>query len=84
MGQKVLSLITEEFELCPKLNGLMPEDQECLSYKVGECRGACEKVESSEDYNKRVDQFLEKINLKSRDFLFISKVCLIASPLCKI
>lgn len=73
LGEKILSLITEEFDLCPKFNGLTPSDTKCLSYVVGECRGACEGEESQESYNKRVDLFLERINLDSKDFLLIGK-----------
>ncbi len=71
MGQKILSLITEEFQLCPKLNGISPENLHCLNYEVGECLGACEKVESAETYNRRVDEFLEKIKLENKNILLI-------------
>ena len=67
----MLSLITEEFNLCPKINGISPPDILCLSHEVGECYGACEKKESPESYNKRVDEFLLKISLKNRNFLII-------------
>ncbi|MDD3772118.1 MAG: exonuclease domain-containing protein [Weeksellaceae bacterium] len=73
MGQKLLSLMTEDYELCPKLNGFAPEDQACLSYEVGECHGACEGVEAPEEYNARFDKFLKKINLENRSFLLIGK-----------
>ncbi|MFA7447934.1 MAG: exonuclease domain-containing protein [Weeksellaceae bacterium] len=73
LGLKLFALINEEFDLCPKLNGLIPVDQKCLSYEVGECRGACEGQESPEDYNQRVDQFLQKISIENRDFLLIGK-----------
>lgn len=71
MGQKMLSLITEEFQLCPKLNGISPEDLPCLSYEVGECYGACEQKESADSYNSRVDEFLEKIKLENKNILII-------------
>ena len=71
MGQKILSLITEEFQLCPKLNGISPEGLPCLSYEVGECFGACEREESVESYNFRVDEFLEKIKLENKNILII-------------
>ena len=73
LGLKLFQLINEEFELCPKLNGLIPPDQKCLSYEVGECRGACEGKESPEEYNLRIDQLLQKISLENRDFLLIGK-----------
>lgn len=73
MGQKLLSLMTEEYDLCPKLNGFVPQNQKCLSYEVGECYGACEKVESPESYNARFDQFLGKLNIDNPGFVLTSK-----------
>lgn len=71
MSDQMLSLISEEFDLCAKLNGLSPADESCFSYKIGECHGACEKVEKAVNYNERVDHFLEKIHLENRSFLLI-------------
>jgi DNA polymerase-3 subunit epsilon len=71
MALGFLSLITEEFELCPKLNEISGCKDACLSYEVGECRGACLQLEPPEEYNSRVNLFLEKINLKERGFLII-------------
>src|SRR5690606_15802101 len=73
MGQKVLSLITEEFQLCPKLNGISPENLPCLSYEVGECLGACVNAETPETYNQRVDEFLEKVKLENKNILLIEE-----------
>lgn len=73
MGQKILSLITEEFQLCPKLNSISPENLPCLSYEVGECLGACENAESPETYNQRVDEFLEKVKLENKNILLIEE-----------
>jgi DNA polymerase-3 subunit epsilon len=70
IGQKLLSLITEDYELCPKLNEISQTDK-CLSFEVGECYGACEGAESTVEYNARVHQFLEKIRLENKSFLII-------------
>lgn len=72
VARRLHSLINEEFELCPKLNGVTPSDQDCLSYKVGECYGACEGVETTEEYNQRFDEFLNKISLENKNFLIIA------------
>ncbi len=71
MAQRFLSLITEEFQLCPKLNGISDPDLACLSYKVDECFGACEKKESVNSYNQRVDEFLEKITTEKKNILIV-------------
>ena len=70
-AQKFLSLITEDYELCPLLNEISSDETKCLSFEVGECHGACQGIENPESYNKRVDEFLEKIDLKNRSFLLI-------------
>lgn len=70
IGNKLLSLITEEFELCPKLNEIS-KTEKCLSYEVGECFGACERIEPVDEYNARVEQFLDKIRLEGKSFLII-------------
>lgn len=67
----VLSHITTDFKLCPVLNRLSPPGKPCFSREVGECLGACEGEELPESYNLRISQFLEKINLKKRNFLMI-------------
>lgn len=71
VAKNLLSLIIEDFDLCPKLNEQSPKDKVCLSFKVNECFGACEGIESVESYNKRVDKLLEKIDIKNKSFLMI-------------
>lgn len=68
-AQSFLSLITEEYELCPLLNEISPCEEHCFSYEVGECLGACMGKEKAEEYNKRADEFLEKIDLEDKTFL---------------
>jgi len=54
----------KSFDLCPKLSGLQVAKGLCFSHQSGTCRGACEGVELSKKYNKRVqkaiDSFFEK------------------------
>lgn len=71
LAQKLLSLITEEYELCPLLNQISKYGDHCFSYEIGECRGACVNLEPPEVYNKRVDAFFEKINLEGKGYLII-------------
>ena len=71
VAKNVLSLIIEEFDLCPKLNEQSPDDKVCLSFEVNECFGACEGIESTESYNERVDKLLDRINIEDRNFLMI-------------
>lgn len=68
-AQNLLSLVTEEFELCPLLNKIAKCEESCFSYEVNECHGACVQKEDVASYNARVDAFLEKINLDNKSFL---------------
>lgn len=70
---RFLSLISEEYELCSKINGLYVGEGACLGYSVGECHGACIGKESPESYNNRVDSFLNKICLENKSLLIIVK-----------
>lgn len=70
---RFLSLISEEYELCSKINGIYRGKGSCLGYAVGECHGACVGKESAESYNHRVDSFLNKICLVNKSILIIGK-----------
>jgi len=47
------------FELCPKLCGLQAARGLCFQHQTGECRGACQEIESPKKYNKRVLKMLD-------------------------
>ncbi|SMC31805.1 exonuclease domain-containing protein [Moheibacter sediminis] len=68
-----LSLISEEYELCSKINDIYQGDGPCLGYSVGECHGACIGKESPDDYNKRVEAFQSKVCLEGKSILIIGK-----------
>lgn len=70
---RFLSLISEEYELCSKINGIYLGQGACLGYAVGECNGACIGEESTEDYNERVTNFLSKICIENKSLLVIGK-----------
>jgi len=72
-AKRFLSLISEEFELCAKVNEIYLGEGACLSYAVGECHGACIGKESPESYNQRVQSFLNKICLENKSILIIGK-----------
>lgn len=69
----LVSLISEDFELCAKINEISTEDGACLAYTVGECNGACIGKETPEEYNKRIDQLQAKLSTKNRNILIINK-----------
>lgn len=70
---RFLSLISEEYELCSKINEVYIGEGACLGYAVGECHGACVQAESPENYNKRVNKFLSKVCMENKSLLIIGK-----------
>lgn len=68
-----VSLISEDFELCAKINGISTGNGPCLAHTVGECHGACIGKETPEEYNKRIDQLQAKLSTQNRNILIIDK-----------
>jgi DNA polymerase-3 subunit epsilon len=58
-----LRKMVDAFELCPKLCFLQADNIACQLLLKNICKGACEEMESAEDYNKKVKNcicYLEK------------------------
>ncbi len=72
-AKSVLFKITEENQLCQKLTGLYQTEHGCFSYSIKECYGACIKEEPVEEYNGRVQVFLEKNSYENSHMLIIDK-----------
>src|SRR5690554_1385759 len=65
--------ITQENELCPKLTGLQDSSEKCSHYSIDSCSGACINKESPEEYNKRVQAFLDKESFEKWNKLLIDR-----------
>lgn len=65
--------ITEEYNLCQKLNGLYDSKNQCFNYTIKECYGACINKEPAEEYNARVKAFLEKKSFENQNMLIIDR-----------
>ena len=57
-AKNALYRITENYELCQKLNRLYKTRYACFQYQIRSCHGACIGREDPESYNRRVDRFL--------------------------
>ncbi len=68
-----LFAITEKFNLCQKLTGLHKTSGNCFNYTVKDCEGACIQKESPEDYNLRVQLFLDEYSYANQHMLIIDK-----------
>ncbi|CAM3425668.1 exonuclease domain-containing protein [Aequorivita lipolytica] len=65
--------ITEENQLCQKLTGLYDGGKACFNYTIKECYGACVGKEAVEEYNNRVQAFLERYSYENQNMLIIDR-----------
>ncbi len=63
----------EKHELCQKLVGLYPSKTNCFNYTIDQCKGACIKKESVENYNDRVHNLITKNSFKHKSLVIIDK-----------
>jgi DNA polymerase III subunit epsilon len=71
-GKIFLFNLCDEYRLCQKLCGLYETKNSCFQYKLHECMGACIGEEPPDDYNKRVQQVLDRFTFARPDFLIIA------------
>lgn len=65
--------ITNDFILCPKLQGLTRSQTKCYNASIGKCYGACNGNETSEDYNKRAMQIIHKYDINQQIIAIVDK-----------
>ena len=65
--------ITEEFQLCDKLNGLSQAKKNCSKYEEEKCMGACIHKEEPETYNKRLMQALNTYGVANRNIVILDR-----------
>jgi DNA polymerase-3 subunit epsilon len=58
-GRNLLNKLIEEFELCPKLCFIQTNNEPCMGAKQHVC--ACEGIESTEEYNRRVNLAIDEL-----------------------
>lgn len=72
-GKNALFRITSHYNLCQKLTGLYSTKTNCFQYSIKECDGACLGVISPEEYNTRVQEFIEKNSFENQNMVLIDK-----------
>jgi len=72
-AKNFLFKITEDFQLCDKLNGLSKDNTNCSKVDKGKCLGACSKQEASAAYNRRVLDVIKKYSLINKSILIVDK-----------
>ena len=72
-GKNALFRITSHYNLCQKLTGLYSTKTNCFQYSIKECDGACLGAISPEEYNARVQAFIEKNSFENQNMVLIDK-----------
>ena len=68
-----LGRIREEYELCSFLCGI-DNSVPCFDFQIHQCRGACTKKESADDYNERAWKACEKLStVFDKDFFIVEQ-----------
>lgn len=72
-GKNMLFKITAEHQLCQKINGLYETKNGCFQLKINECNGACLGKENPEDYNQRVEEFIQEMKFENNNMVIIDR-----------
>jgi DNA polymerase III subunit epsilon len=72
-GKNALFRITSQFHLCQKYTGLYETKNECFQYKIKECDGACIGEIIPDEYNKRVQDFIQKNQFENNNMVIIDR-----------
>ncbi len=68
-----LTQITEQYQLCQRLNGLYGGKGACFHVQINQCFGACCGKETAESYNNRAEQAVERFSFEHDSFYIIEK-----------
>ena len=72
-GKNALFRITEKYNLCQKINGIYDTKNTCFQYDIKQCFGACIGEENTEDYNKRVVDFIQNNTFENNSMVIIDR-----------
>jgi DNA polymerase-3 subunit epsilon len=72
-GKNALFRITSHYNLCQKLTGLYVSKTNCFQYTIKECDGACIGQISPEEYNARVQGFIDKSTFENQNMVLVDK-----------
>ena len=72
-AKNALFRITAHYNLCQKYTGLYITKNECFQYKIKECDGACIGKILPEDYNERVQEFIDKNSFETESMILVDR-----------
>lgn len=70
-GKKSLENMVEEYALCRTLCGLRTLSGPCFNYTIKKCQGACISEETTESYNQRVEQLIDRYSFTNKNMLLV-------------
>ena len=70
-AKNALFRMTEQFNLCQKINGLYDTKKSCFQYDIEQCYGACIDKESPENYNTRVKECIAKNSFENQNMVVV-------------
>ncbi len=70
-AKNALFRMTEQFNLCQKINGLYDTKKSCFQYDIEQCYGACIDKESTENYNTRVKECIAKNSFENQNMVVV-------------
>ena len=68
-----LEKIAEEYELCPNLTGISENSKNCPICGKGKCASSSTKSEVIEEYNQRVEAFLQNTSFQNQNVLILDR-----------
>ncbi len=72
-AQYKLEQIQEAYNLCQKLCGLYKTKTSCFHFEIKKCQGACLGIESTDDYNQRVEAYIASNVHSNNNFYIVDK-----------
>ena len=72
-AKNALFRITAQYNLCQKYTGLHITKNECFQYKIKECDGACIGKILPEEYNLRVQEFIDKNSFETESMILVDR-----------
>ena len=72
-GKNALFRITSHYNLCQKLTGLYVSKTNCFQYSIKECDGACIGEILPEEYNARVQGFIDKNSFENQNMVLVDR-----------
>lgn len=72
-AKHIMFKLTEDFNLCQKLNELDAAKSNCAQYTINKCNGACIAKETASAYNERVQQAIKKYSFINQSIIIVDR-----------